>query len=176
MLKILYPDLKVKFPKRVWKPKILPSKTQLKTFYDALPDQYKPIFLLLAESGLRIGELLDCEIDKSNKMLIPKGHTGQTKHSFISFYVTEFDSIPKFNVDSVSHAFLKTSHLTGIKVYPHLLRSVFVREASMGGMPSHYIDVFCGRVPQSVLARSYTDYSPETLKSLYSKAKIKIFD
>jgi len=67
MLKILYPDLVkgIKFPKGQYKPRILPNKEQLQTFYNALPEKYKPIFLLLAESGLRAGELLNCKVDRT---------------------------------------------------------------------------------------------------------------
>lgn len=68
-------------------------------------------------------------------MLIPKGHNGQTKHSWISFYRSDILEIPKFNKDSISHAFLKTSQKTSIKIYPHLLRSVFAREMSKAGVP-----------------------------------------
>jgi len=32
---------------------------------------------------------------------------------------------------------------------------------------SSSVDAFCGRVPQSVLARYYTDFSPERLKETY---------
>ncbi len=176
MLRILYPSLTegLKFPKRRWKPKLLPNKQQLRTFYNALPDAYKPIFIRLGESGLRISELLDCDIDKSNKMLIPKGHNGETKHSWISFYQTDFDIIPKITVDGLSHIFLKTSKKCGVKINPHLLRSIFAREMSLKGVQPQYVDAFCGRIPQSVLARSYTDYSPETLKEIYEKANINI--
>jgi len=31
------------------------------------------------------------------------------------------------------------------------------------GVPDRYIDAFCGRVPESIVARHYTDYSPERL-------------
>jgi integrase len=178
MLKILYPD-KVKdfkFPRRTFKPKILPTKLQLRLFYKALPKQYQPIFLLLAESGLRVGELLDCDIDRNNKMLIPHPHGGCTKHTWISFYCTEFDSIPKITVDGLSHVFLKTSKKCGIKINPHLLRSIFAREMAMAGVQPQYVDAFCGRIPQSVLARNYTDYSPEILKEIYEKANIKILE
>jgi hypothetical protein len=109
-------------------------------------------------------------------MLILNGHTGQTKHSWVSFYQTEFDEFPKYNQDAVSHAFLRTSKATGIKVYPRLLRSVFAREMSRAGVQDRYIDAFCGRIPQSVLARNYTDYSPEVLKEIYIKANIKILE
>ncbi|VVB85626.1 Archaeal phage integrase [uncultured archaeon] len=174
MLKILYTNLNIKFPKRHFKPKLLPNKEQLRTFYNALPEQYKPMFLTLAESGLRIGELLDADIDKTNKMIIPKSHNGQTKHSWVSFYVTEFDSIPKITVDGLNHVFLKTSKKCGIKINPHLLRSVFAREMALKGVQPQYVDAFCGRTPQSVLARHYSDFSPEVLKEIYEKAGIKI--
>ncbi len=169
LFRLLYPDetKNFKFPRRIWKPKILPSKEQLRIFYNALPDREKTIFLLLAESGLRINELLNSDID--GNMLIPKSHTGSTKHSFISFFNTSAVSIPKISAKRVQYIFKETSKKTGIMIYPHLLRSVFAREMSLAGCPSHYIDAFCGRTPQSVLARSYTDYSPETLKAIYDK-------
>ena len=56
LFKLLYPEQTkdLKFPKRTFKPKFLPSEEQIQVFYQALPDKYKPIFLLLRESGLRI--------------------------------------------------------------------------------------------------------------------------
>ena len=176
MLRILYPELTkgYKFPKRTWKPKILPNKEQLRTFYNSLPDKYKPIFLLLAESGLRAGELLNCKIDRTNKMLIPNGHNGSTKHSWVSFYRTEFQEIPKITINSLGHLFKKTSKKCGININPHLLRSVFAREMALKGVQPQYVDAFCGRTPQSVLARHYSDYSPEVLKEIYEKANILI--
>ena len=178
VMRVLYPDLSkdIKFPRRTFKPKILPNKDQLRIFYENLPFQYKPIFLLLAESGLRVNELLNADFDTVYKMIIPKSHDGQTKHSWISFYRTDFDAITQITVDGLSHAFLRNSKATGIKVYPHLLRSVFAREMSRVGVQDRYIDAFCGRIPQSVLARNYTDYSPEVLKEIYTKANIKILD
>jgi len=68
-----------KFPRTTVRPKILPSKDQLKIFYNALPDKYKVIFLLLASSGLRVGELLNTEIDQNNRMLILRVNVGITK-------------------------------------------------------------------------------------------------
>ncbi len=163
-----------KFPKRQFKPKILPSKTALKQFYDALDPREQTIFLLLGESGLRISELLNCTVDKSNKMLIPNGHTGQTKHSYISFYQTEIDEIPKISIRRIEYFFNKASELTDIKIKPHTLRSIFTREMSKAGVQDRYIDCFCGRVPVSVLARHYSDFSPETLKEIYLRANIQI--
>jgi hypothetical protein len=37
-------------------------------------------------------------------------------------------------------------------------------------VPDRYVDAFCGRVPQSILARYYTDFSPERLKEIYDQA------
>jgi len=41
---------------------------------------------------------------------------------------------------------------------------------SKAGVQDRYIDAFCGRTPQSVLARHYSDYSLEVLKESYVKA------
>jgi integrase len=84
--------------------------------------------------------------------------------------------IPKISIKRVQFLFDEASKTTGIKIYPHLLRSVFAREMSKAGVQDRFIDAFCGRIPQSVLARSYTDYSPEVLKEIYSKANIKILE
>jgi integrase len=169
-----------KFPKQSFKPKFLPSKEEIRIFYNALSDRYKIIFLALASSGLRINELLSAEI--IGTMVIPKSHNGQTKQSYISFINDETISLLKqyqgnpFSVfyGVVDRTFKKTSKKFGIKIYPHLLRSVFAREMSKAGVQDRYIDAFCGRVPGSVLARHYSDYSPEVLKDIYSKANIKI--
>ncbi len=180
MLKVLYPDLvrDIGFPKATVKPKILPSKAHLKTFYDALPDKYRIIFLMLASSGLRVGELLKAEIDKANRMIIPN-HNSQTKSSWVSFYNEESAALlengfPQITVDGLNHVFKKVSKKTGIRIYPHLLRAIFAREMSLKGVPDRYVDAFCGRLPGSVLARHYSDFSPEALKEIYEKADIKI--
>lgn len=169
-----------KFPRKQCKPKILPDKKQLKTFYNALPDKYKVTFLALASSGLRVSELLSADIDKANHMLIPQAHDGLTKHSWISFYNKETaallkEGFPKITVDGLNHVFKKISKKVGIHIYPHLLRSVFAREMSLSGVPDRYVDAFCGRVPGSVLARHYSDFSPEVLKEIYDKANLRYF-
>ncbi len=181
MLKVLFPELvkDLKFPKVKIKPKILPSKVHLKTFYDALPDKYKIIFLMLASSGLRVGELLKAEIDKANRMIIPN-HNSQTKSSWVSFYNEESAALlengfPQITVDGLNHVFKKVSKKTGIRIYPHLLRAIFAREMSLKGVPDRYVDAFCGRLPGSVLARHYSDFSPEVLKEIYEKANLKYF-
>jgi len=44
------------------------------------------------------------------------------------------------------------------------------------GVSETYVDAFCGRVPKSVLARNYTDFSPEKLREIYEKAMLRILD
>ena len=52
----------------------------------------------------------------------------------------------------------------------------YLKKKEMGqlGVPDRFIDAFCGRSPKSVLARHYSDYSPERLKLIYDKAKLKV--
>lgn len=40
------------------------------------------------------------------------------------------------------------------------------------GVPDRYVDAFCGRIPKSVLAKSYSDFSPKKLKEIYGKAEV----
>jgi intergrase/recombinase len=40
------------------------------------------------------------------------------------------------------------------------------------GVSETYVDAFCGRVPKSVLARHYTDFSPKRLEDIYEKANL----
>ena len=42
------------------------------------------------------------------------------------------------------------------------------------GISDSYVDAFCGRVPRSILAKHYLDYSPEKLKAIYDKADLKV--
>ncbi len=64
---------------------------------------------------------------------------------------------------------------TGLRITPQLLRDWFCDEMGNKGVQDRYIDAFCGRVPKSVLARHYSDFSPEKMRRVYKKAKLKIF-
>jgi len=172
-----------KHPNTQVKLKILPSKNELLIFYDALPSlKYKVVFLALAFSGLRISELLDAKIDKKNRMLIPQAHNGNTKKAWISFYNEEnakildtYEGNPfGTSRNTVAHIFKDVADKTGIDISAHTLRSIFAREMNKTGVQDRYIDAFCGRVPQSILARHYSDFSPEVLKDIYDKAGLKI--
>jgi len=50
----------------------------------------------------------------------------------------------------------------------------FTAETARLGLPDRYVDAFCGRVPGSVLAKHYTDYSPRVLKEIYDKAGLRV--
>jgi len=63
---------------------------------------------------------------------------------------------------------------TGLKITPKVLRAWFCDEMGRLGVAERYIDAFCGRVPKSILAKHYTDYSPEKLKAIYDKANIQV--
>ena len=65
---------------------------------------------------------------------------------------------------------------TGLNITPQRLREWFCSEMLSLGVPDSYIDAFCGRVPKSILAKHYTDYSPERLKQIYEHANLKVFD
>lgn len=63
---------------------------------------------------------------------------------------------------------------TGLIITPKVLRDWFCEEMGRLGVSDRYIDAFCGRTPKSVLARHYSDYSPEKLKEIYDKADLKV--
>lgn len=63
---------------------------------------------------------------------------------------------------------------TGINITPQKLRQWFCSEMLRLGVSETYVDASCGRVPKSVLARHYTDYSPENLKAIYEKARLTV--
>jgi integrase len=172
--------------------KRIPTKDELKRFYEEIENIWeKAIFLLIASSGLRRSEVLNLklnEIDFEKRMLIPN-HNSKTKRSYISFYNEEAENIlrdwlkirPKESKSLFPIAakekhkiFLETRRKTGINITPQILREWFACEMGRLGIPDRYVDAFCGRVPRSVLAKHYTDFSPEKLKEIYNKANLKV--
>lgn len=121
-------------------------------------------------------------------MLIPN-HNSKTKRSYITFYNEEAEKVllqwlkirPK-NSDKLfpmrtnhkHRIFLEARKKTELEITPQILREWFACEMGRLGVPDRYVDAFCGRVPRSVLARHYTDFSPEKLKEIYDKANLKV--
>jgi intergrase/recombinase len=76
--------------------------------------------------------------------------------------------------DEVVELWKSAREKTAIDITPQKLRQWFCSEMLRLGVSETYVDAFCGRVPRSVLARHYTDFSPEKLEEIYEKFDIKI--
>jgi integrase len=179
-----------KFPRPTFKPKIVPTKDELKRFFDSMDSKIgKGLFLLYASSGLRKSEVLELtkdSIDFRKRMIIPSGHSGITKSSYVSFYNGETEnalSKLEFNGDKLfkvsdrqyKKIWKNAKRRSGVHITAQRLREWFCCEMGNLGVSDRYIDAFCGRTPKSVLARHYTDYNPERLKKIYDKANLMVF-
>jgi len=182
-----------KFPTKNPSIKSIRSREDLAKFYSALPDvRSKAIFLMLASSGLRRGEVLSLhlqDVDFTKRMLAPKCHEGNTKRSWISFYNAEAqevldqflkvrwkhsDKLFPITKPDFEKAWRTARQTANVNVKPKDLRDWFADEMGRLGVQDRYIDAFQGRTPKSVLARHYSDYSPEKLQAIYEKAQLKI--
>jgi intergrase/recombinase len=63
---------------------------------------------------------------------------------------------------------------TWVRVTPQTLREWFCDELGRLGVPDRYVDAFCGRVPGSVLARRYSDFSAQKLKDIYDQSNLRV--
>ena len=182
------------FPRQTFKPKHTLTKEQLQKFCSHLGSvKEKVLFLLYAASGLRRNEVLGLRpenIDFNTRMITPNEHEGETKKSWLSFYNVEAEKVldeylrtkkpsrsPRlFPMPRAEEKQLwKTAkEKTGLNITPQRLREWFCCEMASLGVNDRYIDAFCGRTPKSVLARHYTDYSPEKLKRIYEEANLKV--
>jgi len=181
-----------KFPQVPFKPKTISTKKELQQFYHVLDSpKDRALFLLYATSGLRRHETLSLsmeDIDFTTCMIKPKSHNGRTKNTWLTFFNNECaqalkeylasrkDSNPKLFPMSRAHEerlWYETRAKTGLSMTPQVLREWFCNEMGSLGVQDRYIDAFCGRVPKSVLARHYSDYSPERLREIYQKADLK---
>ena len=180
------------FPKYPLEPKKVPSKEELQKFYELLgDDRERALFLMFATTGLRRSEVLNLEIkdiDLEKRMVIPKARTSRTKKVWVSFFneecqeilkrylATRNDKNPKLFPlarDTMWKIFRKGRE-RNIHLNPQTLREWFCSEMGRLGVPDRYVDAFCGRVPRSILARHYTDFSPEKLKEIYDKANFRV--
>ena len=171
----------------------VPSKEELRRFYDALPSwKFKALFFMYASSGRRRGELLDLtleDVDFEQRMLAPINKESQTKHTWFSFFNYEaleayrhyqHEQGHKLNgelfegASHVNQIFKETSEKTGVKVSPQVLREWFCQTMGELGTPDRFVDAWCGRIPKSVLGKRYTDYSPQRLKQIYDGAGLKV--
>jgi len=184
-----------KFPHQVFKPKQILNKEQLVEFYRCLETaKEKALFMLYTTTGLRRDEILSLrpeDIDFSKRMITPNNHEGETKKSWVSFYNEEAEQVLKeylaekkhsrsqrlfpMQRDEVVELWKSARDKTGINITPQKLRQWFCSEMIRLGVSETYVDAFCGRVPKSVLARHYTDFSPQKLEDIYGKVTMRIF-
>ncbi len=181
-----------KFPHIPRKNYTVPSKEKLKKFYDEiLTQKYRAMFLIFATPGLRTSEVLNLEMDNldlEKRMIIPN-HDSRTKQSYVSFYNAEAErelkkylprrdgndeTVFQVSKSNALKSFRKTSDRSVIKITPKDLSKWFCSEMGKLGVGDRYVDAYCGRVPQSVLGKHYTDFPPERLKEVYEKADLKV--
>jgi len=176
---------------------VIPTKGQLHSTYENLHGlELRAAFSVLASSGLRRHEFLEltwAQIDMEGMMVIPPSRQiSQTKFQWVTFfnheakkaleelrhveYTCPSERIFRFSGDFMMRKFKEASAPTGFKITPQVLRDWFCCEMGRLGVPDRYIDAFCGRIPRSVLARHYTDYSPERLKEIYDKVGLRVLD
>jgi len=185
-----------KFPNQPFKPKHIASKEQVKHFYECLEtSKEKALFMLYATTGLRRDEILSLElenIDFNSRMITPNNHTGETKKSWVSFFNDEAEQALKeylatkkasrsqrlfpMQREEAIKLWKTARDKIGLNITPQRLREWFCSEMLRLRVSETYIDAFCGRVPQSVIARHYTDFSPEKLREIYGRARLRIFD
>ncbi len=168
--------------------KAIPTDNELAMFCTKLDYENQIIFLILVTSGLRIGEVLSLDIDdvnfETNMIDASKVHKSNTKSSWISFMTSQVSEYVQSYVESsytdklflvsyktVQENFQRVSKETGIKIKPHLLRTVFTEKCTQAGLEEKYIDAFCGRISQNVIRKHYTDYSPEAMRRHYDKVE-----
>ena len=182
-----------KLPHQNYKPKSIPVKEQLQKFYAALkPLKERAVFLMYATTGLRKHELISIslkEIDLERRMILPKTDGSRTKRTWATFFNEEAERALReylsrckrltpdsklFTEKAVRKTIKRGQERTGIHITPKVLRDWFCSEMGELGVADRYVDAFCGRVPRSILARHYTDFSPERLKRIYDGANLRV--
>lgn len=177
--------------------KNIPDDSQLSKFYNLLPtEEIRLIFLILHNSGLRIGEVLDLKVYNVDTLVglvdASELHQGETKHSWFSCITHQtcalLDKFVEKNFDyedgedmksllfstptrTVQQAFKDASEQLGIEIHPHLLRTVFADRCTKSGIKDKYIDAFCGRISKGILAKHYTAYSEDAMVEVYEKVE-----
>jgi len=178
------------------KPEI--KKEDVRRFIETIDDLgVKCVTLFLASSGLRRGEVLSLkksDVNRELRSLIPTCHSGQTKHSGITFYNQEAETCLKkyeqkqtpqekesyrllpVRYERFFYAWRRAKKKSGIYLKPKDLRDFFSQEMGKAFVPDRYIDIFQGRAPKNVLAKHYNPHGIGMLKEIYEKANLEIMD
>lgn len=174
----------------------VPSIEQVRTFYAALPEgEIRFLFLMLAVSGLRLGEILSLrakDVDPvTGKLDVSWVHSGRTKSSNFSFINAEtLEALSpvlaaKSQEERIFPTWLEGEHYADrffreasakckIKLTPKDLRSFWASWMIDHNMPESRVDFLQGRLSKSVLRRHYLDFSEEKIFRLYQRAGLSI--
>jgi integrase len=173
------------------KEEIEPQK--VKTFIESIDNMtVKCAALFQASSGLRKNEVLGLrksDLDRELRCIIPNCHSGETKHSGISFYNkeaetcleelehhkgSETDKLFVIGHEQFLKAWNKVREKSGIHLKPKDLRDFFSQEMGRALIPDRYIDIFQGRAPRNILAKHYMPQGKRLLRQIYGKANLTI--
>jgi integrase len=181
-----------RFPAVPFKPRTVPTRKELAEFFEEMPStEGRLYFMLYASSGLRRREALGLrpkDVDRGMRMVTPGKGVGGTKNTWVSFWGAEMEEMLRaytprvgerwipVKTDDFFEAWRVPQRKTGLKISPQVLRDWFCVTLGELGVQDRYVDAFCGRLPASVLARHYTDYSPVRLKTIYDKTELKILN
>lgn len=162
----------------------------MRVFYNEIPSiEGRLYFMLYATSGLKRKEGLGLrpkDVDEELRVVSPNKGMNGTKNAWVSFYNKEMAEILDGYTSKRGRRWIpiKTNDFkdtwripakrTGITITPQILRDWFCVAMGEAGIQDRYVDAFCGRVPKSILAKHYTDYSPTRLKRIYNKAGLKV--
>ncbi len=166
----------------------LPNNKELSTFCSELQTvEMQLVFLICFNSGLRVNEVLQIELDKINYDLncidVSDIHQGDTKSSWFGFFTEQTreylegyiegdvldNSLFTINYGQVYAEFKRVSEITGIELTPKSLRMIFVERCIDCSIDKNVIDIFEGRIPKGVQSKIYRNYSPERLREHYDK-------
>jgi integrase len=151
-----------KFPQIPFKPKIVPSKSEIQRFFDAINSEIgEALFLFYASNGLHKSEVLRLtkdSIDFEKRMIVPSAHFGVTKSSYVSFYNLETEQALNkielgedrlFNLSDRKYKKIwkNAKKKSGVHITAQKLREWFCCEMGNLGVSDRYIDAFCGRTP-----------------------------
>jgi len=171
---------------------ILPNLEQVKAGFNAQTnDRDRAIYLFLATTGLRKGEVLKLtkeQINQDTRTVIPNHYT-RTKRSGVTFYNEETagwlkkyltskeDDNPRlFSISDrqLRKIWDRASEAAVMRITAQALRKWHSSRLGELMVPDRYVDIFQGRAPRSVLAKHYTGNGLERLKRIYDKAGLRV--
>lgn len=183
-----------RFPQKLTNPPPVKPLTerQVTAMFKAIDEQYKLIFLLMADAGLRREEALQLQvedIDEHNETIRIKGKGGKYRiipwtskrlerelKKTLKTRISGFLSVnPKTGTTyySIRKALIRAANKAGIKreVGHHLLRHTFVSLAAMKGVDSHALQQLAGHSSIVTTNKIYTHIRQDFVRDEVQKLK-----